>query len=126
MPTINQLCRFEGTARGRKKFKNVHDQALQGCPQKRGTCILVKTTAPRKPNSACRRVARIRLSNGKIITAYIPGVGHNLQTHAEVLVRGIGPKDVPGINHRVIRGTRGTDGVVNRKTSRSKYGAKAS
>ena len=124
MPTINQLCRFEGTSRGRKKFANACDPALQGAPQKRGTCIAVKTATPRKPNSACRRIARVRLSNGKDITAYIPGEGHNLQVHSEVLVRGRGPKDLPAANHRIIRGKDATEGVVGRKTSRSKYGVK--
>lgn len=124
MPTINQLCRFEGSNRGRKKFKRKLDSALQGSPQKRGTCILIKTATPRKPNSACRRVARVRLSNGKEITAYIPGIGHNLQTHAEVLVRGVGPRDLPAVNHSIIRGKDAAEGVVGRKTSRSKYGVK--
>lgn len=124
MPTINQLCRYEGTSRGRKKFPNRHDSALQGSPQKSGTCIAVKTETPRKPNSACRRVARVRLSNGKEITAYIPGIGHNLQVHSEVLVRGKGPKDLPSANHRIVRGKYATEGVSGRKTSRSKYGVK--
>ena len=124
MPTLNQLCRFEGTDRGRKKFKRPQDSALQGSPQKRGTCLLVKTATPRKPNSAQRRVARIRLSNGKEITAYIPGIGHNLQTHAEVLIKGKGPKDLPNTSYRVVRGKYATEGVVGRKTSRSLYGVK--
>jgi small subunit ribosomal protein S12 len=124
MPTINQLCRYDGTDRGRKRFPNVRDLALQGCPQKRGTCISVKTATPRKPNSACRRIARVRLSNGKEITAYIPGIGHNLQVHSEVLVRGRGPKDLPAVSHRIVRGKDGAEGVVGRKTSRSKYGVK--
>jgi len=124
MPTINQLCRFEGTSRGRKKFKNRLDSALQGSPQKRGTCLLIKTASPRKPNSACRRVARVRLSNGKEITVYIPGIGHNLQTHAEVLIRGGGPRDLPAVSHSVVRGKYASEGVVGRKTSRSKYGVK--
>jgi small subunit ribosomal protein S12 len=124
MPTINQLIRFEGKSGGRKKFPNKVDSALMGCPQKRGTCLLVKTATPRKPNSACRRVARVKLSTGREITAYIPGIGHNLQVHSEVLIRGCGPKDLPAVSYRVIRGKDAAEGVVGRKTSRSKYGVK--
>lgn len=124
MPTINQLCRFDGTDRGRIKFRTKLDSALRGSPQKRGTCILVKTMSPKKPNSACRRVAKVRLVNGVEITAYIPGEGHNLQTHSEVLIRGKGPKDLNGVKYRIVRGAGSTDGVSGRKTSRSKYGSK--
>ena len=124
MPTINQLCRFYGTARGRRTARNKLDPALQGSPQLRGTCIAVRTATPRKPNSAARRIARVRLSNGKEITAYIPGEGHNLQVHSVVLVKGGGPKDLPAANHRIVRGKDATEGVSGRKTSRSKYGVK--
>ena len=119
MPTLNQLVRG-----CRKRFKNPIDSALLGSPQKLGTCLQVKTMTPRKPNSACRRVARVRLSNGKEITAYIPGIGHNLATHAQVLIRGGGPKDLPAVSHSIIRGKHAADGVAGRKTSRSRYGVK--
>jgi small subunit ribosomal protein S12 len=124
MITINQLCRFHGTKRGRSLPPKKVNQALMGCPQKRGTCVLVMIKTPRKPNSAQRRVAKVKLSNGKLITAYIPGMGHNLQVHSEVLVCAGGPKDLPAVSHRVIRGVYGCEGVVKRSTSRSRYGRK--
>ena len=121
MPTINQLVRT-GREALRKKSKT---PAMQGCPQKRGVCIRVYTTTPKKPNSALRKVARVRLTNGQEVTSYIPGVGHNLQEHSIVMIRGGRVKDLPGIRYHIIRGTLDTAGVANRKQSRSKYGAKA-
>jgi len=120
MPTINQLIRH-----GRKK-KTVHSKspALDSCPQKRGVCLQVKTMTPKKPNSALRKIARVRLSNGKEVTAYIPGEGHNLQEHSIVLVRGGRVRDLPGVRYHVVRGTLDTGGVEDRKQGRSKYGAK--
>ena len=120
MPTINQLVR-QGREAVRKKSKT---PAMQGCPQKRGVCIRVYTTTPKKPNSALRKVARVRLSSGVEVTAYIPGVGHNLQEHSIVLVRGGRVKDLPGVRYKIIRGTLDTQGVKNRKQARSRYGAK--
>lgn len=120
MPTINQLIRL-GRQRARRKTKS---PALKGCPQKRGVCLQVKTQTPKKPNSALRKVARVRLTNGVEVTAYIPGEGHNLQEHSIVLVRGGRVKDLPGVRYHIVRGTLDTAGVVNRKKSRSKYGAK--
>jgi small subunit ribosomal protein S12 len=120
MPTINQLVRFGRVVQKAKK-KNV---ALDSCPQKRGVCLLVKTVTPKKPNSALRKVARVRLSNGKEVTAYIPGIDHNLQEHSIVLVRGGRVRDLPGVRYHIIRGTLDALGVANRKQSRSKYGAK--
>jgi small subunit ribosomal protein S12 len=120
MPTINQLIHSPRRVQKAKK-KNV---ALNGCPQKRGVCLLVKTVTPKKPNSALRKVARVRLSNGKEVTAYIPGVDHNLQEHSIVLVRGGRVRDLPGVRYHIIRGTLDATGVENRKQSRSKYGAK--
>ena len=120
MPTINQLVRFGRVVQKAKK-KNV---ALDSCPQKRGVCLLVKTVTPKKPNSALRKVARVRLSNGKEVTAYIPGIDHNLQEHSIVLVRGGRVRDLPGVLYHIIRGTLDALGVANRKQSRSKYGAK--
>ncbi len=118
MPTINQLVR-----KGRKKTKGKkRSLALEGSPQKKGVCISVRTLTPKKPNSALRKVTRVRLSNGKIVTAYIPGEGHNLQEHAIVLVRGGRVKDLPGVKYHVVRGTLDTMGVEGRKQSRSKYG----
>ncbi|PYM35812.1 MAG: 30S ribosomal protein S12 [Candidatus Rokuibacteriota bacterium] len=122
MPTINQLVR-QGREAVRKKSKT---PAMQGCPQKRGVCIRVYTTTPKKPNSALRKVARVRLTNGLEVTSYIPGVGHNLQEHSIVMIRGGRVKDLPGIRYHIIRGSLDTAGVANRKQSRSKYGAKAS
>ncbi len=120
MPTINQLVRY-----GRKKIKKKSSApALQGCPQKRGVCTRVYTTTPKKPNSALRKVARVRLTNGIEVTAYIPGIGHNLQEHSVVLVRGGRVKDLPGVRYHIIRGALDAAGVEGRKTSRSKYGTK--
>lgn len=120
MPTINQLVR-----KGReKKRKRTKTPALQGCPQRRGVCTQVKTTTPKKPNSALRKIARVRLTNGIEITAYIPGIGHNLQEHSIVLVRGGRVKDLPGVRYKIIRGALDATGVANRRQGRSKYGAK--
>lgn len=120
MPTINQLIRI-GRATFRKKSKS---RALQGCPQKRGVCLQVKTQTPKKPNSALRKVARVRLTNGIEVTAYIPGEGHNLQEHSIVTIRGGRVKDLPGVRYHIIRGMLDTSGVQGRKKSRSKYGSK--
>ncbi len=120
MPTINQLVRRPRRKPSAKK-KNV---ALEQCPQKRGVCVLVKTMTPKKPNSALRKVARVRLSNGKEITAYIPGVDHNLQEHSIVLVRGGRVRDLPGVRYHVVRGALDTSGVEGRRQGRSLYGAK--
>lgn len=120
MPTINQLVR-KGREPIRKKEKA---PALQGAPQKRGVCIRVYTTTPKKPNSALRKVARVRLTNGIEVTTYIPGVGHNLQEHSIVLIRGGRVKDLPGVRYHVIRGTQDTAGVQDRRQGRSLYGAK--
>lgn len=120
MPTINQLVR-QGRKTAKKKSAS---PALTGCPQKRGVCIRVYTTTPKKPNSALRKVARVRLTNGIEVTTYIPGIGHNLQEHSVVLIRGGRVKDLPGVRYHVIRGTLDAAGVANRKKSRSKYGTK--
>lgn len=120
MPTINQLVRA-GRKRVEKKNKA---PALKGSPQKRGVCTRVYTTTPKKPNSALRKVARVRLTNGIEVTAYIPGEGHNLQEHSIVLIRGGRIKDLPGVRYHIIRGTLDTSGVNDRKQSRSKYGTK--
>ena len=120
MPTINQLVR-----EGRKGVKGkTSAPALMGSPQKRGVCIRVYTTTPKKPNSALRKVARVRLTNGIEVTTYIPGIGHNLQEHSVVLIRGGRVKDLPGVRYHIIRGTLDSVGVQDRKQSRSKYGAK--
>ena len=120
MPTIQQLVR-----KGRKKLKTKSKSpALDSCPQKRGVCTRVYTTTPKKPNSAMREVARVRLSHGKEVNAYIPGEGHNLQEHSIVLIRGGRVKDLPGVRYHVIRGTLDTGGVDDRTQRRSKYGAK--
>jgi small subunit ribosomal protein S12 len=120
MPTINQLVRM-----GRKAVpKKTKAPALQNCPQKRGVCTRVMTVTPKKPNSALRKVARVRLSNGIDVTAYIPGIGHNLQEHSVVLIRGGRVKDLPGVRYHIIRGAKDTLGVEDRKKARSKYGAK--
>jgi small subunit ribosomal protein S12 len=120
MPTINQLVR-----KGRKKLKSkTSAPALQGSPQKRGVCVRVYTTTPKKPNSALRKVARVRLTNQIEVTSYIPGVGHNLQEHSVVLIRGGRIKDLPGVRYHIVRGTLDTLGVQDRKKSRSKYGTK--
>ncbi|HOD13484.1 MAG TPA: 30S ribosomal protein S12 [Spirochaetota bacterium] len=120
MPTINQLIR-QGREQKRKKTKS---PALTSCPQKRGVCTRVMTFTPKKPNSALRKVARVRLTNGIEVTAYIPGVGHNLQEHSAVLIRGGRVKDLPGVRYHIIRGTLDTLGVDDRRKSRSKYGTK--
>ncbi|MBW2605769.1 MAG: 30S ribosomal protein S12 [Deltaproteobacteria bacterium] len=120
MPTINQLVR-KGRKRIRKKLKT---PALKGGPQKRGVCTRVYTSTPKKPNSALRKVARVRLTTGSEVTAYIPGIGHNLQEHSVVLVRGGRVKDLPGVRYHIVRGTLDTLGVEDRKQGRSKYGAK--
>jgi len=120
MPTINQLIRL-----GRRQFKKKSKApALKGCPQRRGVCLQVRTQTPKKPNSALRKVARVRLTTGIEVTAYIPGVGHNLQEHSIVTVRGGRVKDLPGVRYHIVRGTLDTAGVVDRKKSRSLYGAK--
>ncbi len=120
MPTINQLVRF-----GRKqKVYRSKARALDRCPAKRGVCLQVKTMTPKKPNSALRKIARVRLSNGKEVTAYIPGEGHNLQEHSIVLVRGGRVRDLPGVRYHVIRGTLDAAGVDDRRRGRSKYGTK--
>jgi len=120
MPTISQLVR-KGRQKIRKKTKA---PALKGTPQKRGVCLIVRTVPPRKPNSALRKIARVRLTSGMEVTAYIPGIGHNLQEHSVVLIRGGRVRDLPGVRYHVIRGTLDAAGTGNRKTSRSKYGAK--
>jgi small subunit ribosomal protein S12 len=120
MPTINQLVRH-----GRKVSKKRSDTpALKGSPQKRGVCVRVYTTTPKKPNSALRKVARVRLTNGIEVTSYIPGIGHNLQEHSVVLIRGGRVKDLPGVRYHIIRGTLDALGVSDRRQGRSKYGAK--
>ena len=120
MPTINQLVR---ESREKQRRKNTAP-ALQGCPQKRGVCTRVYTSTPKKPNSALRKVARVRLTNGVEVTSYIPGVGHNLQEHSVVLIRGGRVKDLPGVRYHIVRGTLDSIGVQERRQSRSKYGAK--
>jgi len=120
MPTINQLVK-----KGRQKVKKkVKTPALKGCPQRRGVCIRVYTSTPKKPNSALRKVARVRLTNGIEVTSYIPGIGHNLQEHSVVMIRGGRVKDLPGIRYHIIRGTLDSSGVEDRRRGRSKYGAK--
>ena len=120
MPTINQLVR-----KGRQKIKKkTKSPALESCPRKRGVCTRVYTTTPKKPNSALRKVARVRLTNGVEVTSYIPGIGHNLQEHSVVLIRGGRVKDLPGVRYHIIRGTLDALGVQDRKKSRSKYGTK--
>ncbi len=121
MPTINQLVRHK---RNKVRVKT-KAPALKSCPQKRGVCTRVYTVTPKKPNSALRKVARVRLSNKQEVTCYIPGVGHNLQEHSIVLIRGGRVKDLPGVRYHIVRGTLDTQGVADRKQSRSKYGAKA-
>ncbi len=120
MPTISQLVR-NGRKRAKKKSKA---PALQNCPQKRGVCVRVYTTTPKKPNSALRKVARIRLTNGIEVTGYIPGEGHTLQEHSVILVRGGRVKDLPGVRYHIVRGTLDATGVESRRQGRSKYGAK--
>src|SRR5512142_569072 len=121
MPTINQL--IKKTRRSLPRINKVND--LDACPQKRGVCLQVKTMTPKKPNSALRKIARVRLSNGKEITAYIPGEGHNLQEHSIVLVRGGRVRDLPGVRYHIVRGVLDSLGVADRKQARSKYGAAA-
>ncbi|MGI5842306.1 MAG: 30S ribosomal protein S12 [Christensenellales bacterium] len=120
MPTMNQLVK-KGRVSAKSKSKS---PLLENNPQKRGVCLSVKTTSPKKPNSALRKIARVRLSNGEEATVYIPGIGHNLQEHSVVLVRGGRVKDLPGVRYHIIRGTLDASGVANRRQSRSKYGAK--
>lgn len=120
MPTINQLVR-KGRRPQRRRSKS---PVLDRCPQKRGVCLQVKTMTPKKPNSALRKIARVRLSNGKEVTAYIPGEGHNLQEHSIVLIRGGRVRDLPGVRYHILRGTLDAGGVEGRTKSRSKYGAK--
>ena len=120
MPTFNQLVR-----KGRKKVhRKSKSPVLDSCPQRRGVCLQVKTMTPKKPNSALRKIARVRLTNGKEVTVYIPGIGHNLQEHSIVLVRGGRVRDLPGVRYHIIRGTLDSSGVDNRKQGRSKYGKK--
>ena len=119
MPTINQLVRKGRKSKGKKRISDI-----TGCPQKRGVCLVVRTQTPKKPNSALRKVARVRLTNGIEVTSYIPGIGHNLQEHSVVLIRGGRVKDLPGVRYHVIRGTLDTLGVSDRRQGRSKYGAK--
>jgi len=120
VPTVTQLVRLGRTAETSKS----KSPALQMSPQRRGVCIQVKTTTPKKPNSALRKIARVRLTNGMEVTAYIPGIGHNLQEHSVVLIRGGRVKDLPGIRYHIVRGTLDAAGVADRKRGRSKYGAK--
>ncbi len=120
MPTISQLIK-----KGRKRIENrTKSPALMSCPQRRGVCVRVYTNTPKKPNSALRKVARVRLTNGMEVTSYIPGVGHNLQEHSIVIVRGGRVKDLPGVRYHIVRGALDTLGVADRKQGRSKYGAK--
>ncbi len=120
MPTISQLVR-----KGREKsVYGSNSPALEGSPQKRGVCLSVKTTSPKKPNSALRKIARVRLTHGTEVTAYIPGIGHNLQEHSVVLIRGGRVKDLPGVRYHIVRGALDTAAVANRMQARSKYGAK--
>ena len=120
MPTINQLIR-----QGRKKQRSkTTAPALQSCPQKRGVCVRVYTSTPKKPNSALRKIARVRLTNGMEVTSYIPGEGHNLQEHSLVLIRGGRVKDLPGVRYHIIRGTLDASGIADRRRGRSKYGSK--
>lgn len=120
LPTINQLVKS-----GRKRpIRKTGSPALKACPQKRGVCVRVYTSTPKKPNSALRKVARVRLTNGMEVTTYIPGVGHNLQEHSIIMIRGGRVKDLPGVRYHVVRGSLDTLGVANRKQGRSKYGAK--
>lgn len=120
MPTLNQLVRM-GRAKSKSKTKS---PALKGSPQKRGVCVKVATMTPKKPNSALRKIARVRLTNGMEVTCYIPGVGHNLQEHSIVLIRGGRVKDLPGVRYHIVRGTLDAAGVADRKQGRSKYGMK--
>ena len=121
MPTINQLVRRGRSRKGKKRISDI-----TGSPQKRGVCLIVRTQTPKKPNSALRKIARVRLTNGKEVTAYIPGIDHNLQEHSTVTVRGGRVRDLPGVRYHIIRGTLDTAGTANRKQGRSKYGTKKS
>lgn len=121
MPTINQLVR---NGRKPKPQKRVSD--ITGCPQKRGVCLIVRTQTPKKPNSALRKIARVRLTNGKEVTCYIPGIDHNLQEHSTVTIRGGRVRDLPGVRYHIVRGVLDTAGTANRKQGRSKYGTKKS
>ncbi|MHC5082324.1 MAG: 30S ribosomal protein S12 [Planctomycetota bacterium] len=121
MPTINQLVK-----KGRKKKGKKRISDITGCPQKRGVCLIVRTQTPKKPNSALRKIARVRLTNGKEVTAYIPGIDHNLQEHSTVVVRGGRVRDLPGVRYHIVRGVLDTAGTANRKQGRSKYGTKKS
>ncbi|MFK8040470.1 MAG: 30S ribosomal protein S12 [Rickettsiaceae bacterium] len=118
MPTNNQLVRFGRSSKVRKS----KSPALENNPFKKGVCLIVKTVTPRKPNSALRKIAKVKLTNGKVVNAYIPGVGHNLQEHSVVLIRGGKVKDLPGVRYHIVRGTYDTQGVKNRKQGRSRYG----
>lgn len=120
MPTINQLVNKGRKGKGKKRISDI-----SGSPQKRGVCLIVRTQTPKKPNSALRKIARVRLTNGKEVTAYIPGIDHNLQEHSTVLIRGGRVRDLPGVRYHIIRGILDTAGVNGRKQGRSKYGAKA-
>ena len=122
MPSLNQLATTRRTKKMR--MRNTKTPALRGCPQKRGVCVRVYTKTPKKPNSAVRKICKIRLSNGRRVIAYIPGEGHNLQEHSIVLVRGGRVKDLPGVKYHIVRGALDTSGVADRRQSRSKYGAK--
>ena len=119
MPTINQLVRNGRKSKGKKRISDI-----TGCPQKKGVCLVVRTQTPKKPNSALRKITRVRLTNGKEVTAYIPGIDHNLQEHSTVLIRGGRVRDLPGVRYHVVRGVLDTAGVSARKQGRSKYGAK--
>ena len=119
MPTINQLVRKGRKSKGKKRVSDI-----TGCPQKRGVCLIVRTQTPKKPNSALRKITRVRLTNGKEVTAYIPGIDHNLQEHSTVMIRGGRVRDLPGVRYHVVRGTLDTAGVDSRKQGRSKYGQK--
>jgi len=121
MPTINQLVR-----KGRKNKAKKRISDITGCPQKRGVCLVVRTQTPKKPNSALRKIARVRLTNGKEVTAYIPGIDHNLQEHSTILLRGGRVRDLPGVRYHIVRGVLDTAGVDARKKGRSKYGVKKS
>lgn len=120
MPTVNQLV--NRARKKTKKQKRISD--ISGCPQKRGVCLIVRTQTPKKPNSALRKIARVRLTDGKEVTAYIPGIDHNLQEHSTVIIRGGRVRDLPGVRYHIIRGVLDCSGVENRKQGRSKYGAK--
>ena len=121
MPTINQLVRKGRKSKGKKRISDI-----TGCPQKRGVCLIVRTQTPKKPNSALRKIARVRLTNGKEVTAYIPGIDHNLQEHSTILLRGGRVRDLPGVRYHIVRGVLDTAGVDARRQGRSKYGAKKS